>query len=51
MQRTLTILWSVMEKFESLFPTIIFLVHKILGIVGSQIEIEIFFPWLKYQQI
>ncbi len=26
-------------------------VYKIFGIVGSQIEIEIFFPWLKYWQI
>jgi len=43
MQRTLIILWSAMEKFESLFPTIIFFAHKILEIVGSQIEIEFFF--------
>jgi len=45
MQRTLTILWSVMGKCESLFPTIVFLA---LGIMRSQIEIEFFFPWLKY---
>jgi hypothetical protein len=30
--------WSMEHK--SLFPIVVFLAHKILGIVGSQIEIE-----------
>jgi hypothetical protein len=30
----------MVEKHESMFPTIGFYVKKILGIVGSQIEIE-----------
>jgi hypothetical protein len=35
-------------KHESLFPTVAFLAHQI---VGFQIEIEFFFHWLEFIQI
>jgi hypothetical protein len=31
------------EEYEIMFPTIGFLVHKILGIVGLEIEMEMIF--------
>jgi hypothetical protein len=33
------------EKRESIFPTIGFLTHQILGIINSQIETERIFSW------
>jgi hypothetical protein len=36
------------DKHEAMFPTIGFLIHHILRIIGSQIEIKrIFFSWLE----
>jgi len=36
----ISIFFSMMKKHESMFPTIGFLVHRILSIISPQIEIE-----------